>query len=174
MAYKNIEDKRAYKRKYMREHRAWLKAHGLCTICKQEDARTIIGKPLCFDCFVKKYGHEPIVRLDYKKKKTWIPKHGIPKSEYYQHGLCAKCGLAPHLEGRRVCQKCYDQIKYAAWLGRKSKGIRDVYLPPTDTPKAWETYQYCLDHRKEYIERWKAEYDCEYKERASAKEQRKS
>lgn len=56
MAYKNIEDRRAYQKQYMRERREWYKEHGWCTACGKEDARTMIGKTLCFDCFVKKWG----------------------------------------------------------------------------------------------------------------------
>lgn len=169
MAYKNIEDRRTYHKQYMKERREWYAAHGWCTECGKEDARTMIGKTLCFDCFVKKWGHEPIVRLDPKKKKEWIPKHGIPKSEYYENGLCAKCGQHPHLPDKRVCQQCYEKIKYSCWLGRKAMGIRPIYPPPVNTEKAKAAYQYCLDHRQAYIERWKAEYDCEYENRASAK-----
>lgn len=173
MAYKNIEDRRAYHKQYMKERREWYAAHHWCTECGKEDARTMIGKRICFDCYEKKAGHPPIINIEPKKKKEWIPKHGIPKSEYYENGLCTICGQHSHLDNKRLCQKCYESVCKAAWLGRKAQGVRAVSPPTCNTEKAKAAYQYCLDHRQEYIERWKAEYDCEYEERASAKEQRK-
>lgn len=168
MAYKNIEDRRAYKRQYMREHRAWLKTHHLCTVCKQEDARTLIGKPLCFDCFEKKYGHPPRYSVE-DKPKVKKHKHEILKSEYYANGLCAKCGDAPYIEGKRTCQSCYEKSCKSAWNGRKAMGIRPIYPPMSNSPESLAAYQYCIDHRQEYIDRWMAEYGGEYEDRASAK-----
>lgn len=169
--YKNIEDARAYARQYMKERRAWYHEHGLCAECGKEDARTMIGKYICFDCYERKNGHMPEVNIEPKKKRkyVYIPKHGIPRSAYAAHGPCSICGSAPPIDGRRICQKCYDDRCKAAWASRKSKGVRPLYPPLYDTEKAKAAYQYCLDHRQEYIERWKAEYDCEYEEYASAK-----
>lgn len=97
MAYKNIEDRRAYHRKYMQERRQWYIAHHLCSECGQEDARTMIGKRMCFDCYEKRTGHPPVVSIEPKRKKIW-QKHAVPKSEYYANGLCAKCGQRPYIE----------------------------------------------------------------------------
>lgn len=35
---------------YSRERYAWLKAHGFCTACKQQDARTLAGRAYCERC----------------------------------------------------------------------------------------------------------------------------
>lgn len=67
---------------------------------------------------------------------------------------------------------CYDNACKAAWLGRKAKGVRSIYPPISDTPKAIAAYRYCVEHREEYIEKWKAEYDCEYEDRASNQKQK--
>lgn len=175
MAYKNVEDRRAYHRQYMRERREWLMAHHLCSECGQQDAYTMTGKRCCFDCLEKRRGHPLEIDFDIKPKqeKIW-QKHDVPKREYYENGLCAICGQHPHIKGHRTCQGCYDNACKAAWLGRKAKGIRPIYPPTSDTPKAIAAYQYCVEHRREYIEKWRAEYDCEYEERASNQKQRTS
>ena len=99
MAWKNIEDKRAYQRQYNKERRAWFHEHGLCARCGKEDARTMIGKYICFDCYEQKYGHMPEVNIEPKKKRRRVhtPKHGVPSTEYAAHGLCSICGSAPLL-----------------------------------------------------------------------------
>lgn len=171
MAYKNIEDKRAYRREYMRERRAWLRAHHFCTECGNEDALTMGGKALCQDCFERKHGHPPVICVEVPKKRI-CQKRNIPKSEYYANGLCAKCGGAPHIAGKRTCAKCYAQTCRAAWMGRKAKGPRMIGFVRIDTPSAIATYRRCMENRAEYLKRWEAEYGCEkYEERASAKEQ---
>ena len=171
MGWKRVEDRRAYDRAYMRERRAWLRAHGLCTECKQEDARTMAGFAICFGCFEKKHGHPPVVDdgMRQKDRRMSEPKHGVPKSEYYASGLCAKCGSAAYLPGHRLCQHCYDATLRAAWLGRKAQGMRPISPPRADTLRAREAYRYCVEHRQEYEERWMAEYGGEYEDRASAK-----
>lgn len=171
MAYKNIEDRRAYHRQYMRERREWLAVHHLCTECGKEDARTMIGKRICFDCFERDKGHPFEINLEPKPKRIW-QKHDIPRSEYYAHGLCAICGQHPHLPGKRVCQSCYDNTYRGAWLGRKAQGPRAILSPCAGTEKAMAAYQYCVEHRQEYLERWYAEYGVEtYEQRASNQEQ---
>lgn len=67
--YKNIEDARAYAKQYMKERRAWYHEHGLCAECGKEDARTMIGKYICFDCYERKKGHMPEVNIEPKKEK---------------------------------------------------------------------------------------------------------
>ena len=171
MGWKNIEDRRKYGREYMAAKRKWLKEHHRCIECKQQDARTLIGRPTCFDCFVKINGHEPIIRE--KKKRVWLPKHSIPKSEYVANGLCAICGVAPIIPGKKVCQRHYDIMLEVAWKGRKAQGPRDIRYPSVNTEKARAAYRYCIEHRQEYLERWAAEYGCDrYEDRASGKEQR--
>ena len=172
MAYANIEDRRAYHREYMRERREWFAAHLVCTECGKEDAYTMVGKRHCAECLEKRRGHPLEINPNMgSKKRTW-QKHSAPKNEYYENGLCAICGQHPYIEGHRTCQGCYDNACKAAWFGRKAKGPRHIYPPTSDTPKAIAAYQYCVQHRQEYIKRWEAEYACEYEERASNQEQR--
>lgn len=171
MAYARDNDRRRYHREYMRERRAWFKAHRVCTECGHEDALTMGGNSLCQACFERKHGHPPVVRIAEPKTRIW-QKREIPKSEYYAHGLCAKCGGAPYIEGKRTCAECYEQTCRAAWLGRKSQGARIVTPPRYNTAAADAAYRKCLENRAEYLRRWDAEYGCErYEERASAKEQ---
>ena len=43
MGWKYPEDRRAYHRAYMRDRRAWIKEHHMCTECKEVDALTMAG-----------------------------------------------------------------------------------------------------------------------------------
>lgn len=166
--WKNAEYARNYQRVYMRERRAWLKAHGLCTECKKEDARTMAGKPTCFACLEKRYGHAVTYREEEEPEVREEPGK-IPKSEYGAHGLCVKCGRAAQFDGNLLCERCYENACRACWKGRKAQGPRAVRPPAARTEKAEAAYQYCLDHREEYLERWRAEYECSYENRASAR-----
>ena len=88
MAYKNIEDKRAYHRQYMKETRQWLKEHHFCTECKRQDAFTLAGRRYCADCSEKEKARErtPEARQRYcdtAKKR---------RQERADQGLCANCG----------------------------------------------------------------------------------
>lgn len=152
MAYKNIEDRRAYHREYMRERRQWFTEHHLCTECGRQDALTMMGHRICSDCYEKRNGHLFVLPVEPKQKRVY-QKLAFPKSEYYA--------------------RCYDNACRGAWLGRKAQGPRAIRLPSVNTERAKAAYQYCVEHSQEYLERWNAEYGVEeYEKRASNQEQR--
>ena len=136
MAYKNIEDRRAYHRKYMKEYRDLLKKQHLCQNCKKQDAYTLMGKIYCYECTCQRLGHAPIVRK--KKEREWHE----PRAERYLYGKCYLCGQPSYkIEKRwsngevRLCEKHYNLILQTA---KKRKKILQV--PIVSSKKAWENY----------------------------------
>ena len=114
MAFKNVEDRRAYLKKYMRERRKWLKDHKCCTQCKKQDAYTLNGRSLCYECNKKyrvRHGYPPEVDSMYfsKKKKDFRDYNTIPREQFIERGMCYMCGK-PVKEGYKVCEKHYQHM----------------------------------------------------------------
>ena len=84
--YKNIEDRRAYQRQYMRERRAFFRQHHLCTECGKEDAYTMAGHTRCFDH--THYRHRtPMEYIKPEKEPRSLPRR--------RDGCCYICGKPP-------------------------------------------------------------------------------
>lgn len=128
MAYKNAEDRRAYHRKYMQERREWYKSHRMCAECGKQDAYTLGGRYLCYECNSKhriREGYEPTIdhlkfsshpknRKDYSK---------IPRNQFKERGLCYLCGK-PALSGFGVCKKHYEHMKKMRAMQKESGADR--------------------------------------------------
>ena len=136
MAYKHIEERRKYHREYMKQYRAELKKYKLCINCKSHDAWTMGGHILCYECTIKRLGHEPLRRE--KKEKPYT----IPRNEWFENGWCYKC-KSPVMKGEkrwssgeiRLCEKCYNQILKLARTKPKK-----ILKPVWNTKKAWDNY----------------------------------
>jgi len=101
VAYKNIEDKRTYHRKYMKERRDWFKSYHFCTECGKQDAYTIGGRRLCFDCNEKFKSRKPTEEVYQRKREKSKERYEKRKSE----GLCTNCGK-PARKGFTKCLRC--------------------------------------------------------------------
>ena len=118
MCYKNVDERRAYHREYMRERRAWLREHHFCTECKTQDAYTLAGRGKCFDCAHRRR-KTPIEYITAEKEKKYSNK-GID-------GFCYKCGC-PVMQGEtrwggrpiKLCERCYSGTVQMAAKGRKT------------------------------------------------------
>lgn len=102
MGYKNIEDRRAYHREYIKEHRKWLKDHHMCTVCGKQDAYTLNGRTYCFECNEKenkrkKSKYTSDSRKEYSKKII---------NKCHENGICVKCKTRKAVEGRKQCSVC--------------------------------------------------------------------
>lgn len=136
MAYKSIEDRRAYHRKYMKEYRENLKKYHLCMNCKNQDAYTLNNHLFCYECTCKRLGHEPIIRE--KKTKQWT----LPRNERSSHNLCYKCGKPSlNIEKKwgigevKLCKECYEKNCENAKIRK-----RKISVPICNTKNAWENY----------------------------------
>lgn len=133
MSYKNIEDKRAYHRKYNAERRAFFRAHHLCTECGREDAYTLAGRPRCFEHSHYRR-HAPIEYIEPEKPPRVIPDRRLP-------GRCHMCG-APWMDGVtkwggepiRLCERCYNNLLRAGEKGRAAQKEKNG--------KTWGQVQY--------------------------------
>lgn len=118
MGYKNIEDKRAYHRQYMRERREFFRQHHLCTECGKEDAYTMNGHPRCFEH--THYRHKSPMEYIKPEKEPSYPKRR-------QDGYCHICGN-PYMDGLtkwggnpiKLCERCYNNLVRAGERGRAS------------------------------------------------------
>lgn len=116
--YKNIEDKRAYHRQYMRERREFFRQHHLCTECGKEDAYTMNGHPRCFEH--THYRHKSPMEYIKPEKEPSYPKRR-------QDGYCHMCGN-PYMDGLtkwggeqiKLCERCYNNLVQAGERGRAS------------------------------------------------------
>ena len=113
MAYKNIEDNRTYHRKYMREYRKMLKENKMCVCCGKQDAFTLIGKKICYECLEKYHKRRG---YGFKKPKK-VKQQTIPRNERGDYGLCYICGkpkenieLKWSEKENRLCLKCYQRL----------------------------------------------------------------
>lgn len=106
---KNKEEcKKRDNKKYKR-----LKEQGICTYCKHEKAEK--GKTKCKKCLA-------IIRNRRNSKKN-----GIDRSERVSYGLCYTCGKNKLMEGKRVCEICYQK--------RIDSISKIMYMPVNETWK---------------------------------------
>ena len=71
------------------------KAAGLCTTCGQPKEEA--DKAMCATCKVK---------FKLRKAKQKIKEGKLPRGA---NGKCYQCNRAPAIEGKRLCQACYDK-----------------------------------------------------------------
>ena len=73
----------------------------LCTRCGKKDARTLIGRALCFECAEKQYPkgnkEELAKRAEYMRQRA---------EQARAKGLCPQCGKRKPAEGRVHCEHC--------------------------------------------------------------------
>ena len=147
MAYKNIEDRRKYHRKYMREYKQWLREHNFCIYCKKQDAYTLAGRAGCFECAEKRRGH-PLLE---KAEENVPAEPKIPRRERFHYGLCYICGKP--LDGQKLkygdeshlCSSCYEV--------RKKPSLQKPFPPFANHPAAMEVYRKQMAEFKEKQEK---------------------
>lgn len=95
-------------KEYLKERREMLIRNHFCVDCAQQDARTLIGKARCFECY----------------EKARIKRSGleIPRRYRTELGLCSMC-MNPVKEGFKVCEECYERVLKA------SEGYRNKHTP---------------------------------------------
>lgn len=95
-------------KQYLKERREMLIRNHFCVDCKKQDARTLIGKARCFECY----------------EKARIKQGGleIPRRYRTELGLCSMC-MNPVKEGFKVCEECYERVLKA------SEGYRNKHTP---------------------------------------------
>ena len=135
--YKNIEDKRAYHRQYMRERRSLYRQHHLCTECGKEDAYTIAGHSRCFE------------HTHYRRQTPieYIKPEKVKNNAKENAGECCHLCGKPYMDGLtkwggnpiRLCERCYQNLIAAGERGRASYKEKNG--------KTWGQTQYELSQR---------------------------
>lgn len=118
MAYKDIEDKRAYHREYMRETRKWLKNRGYCMDCGKRDAFTLGGKCRCAECSER--------HSAYKRDRTAEnEKHRMERERRRSNRLCTRCGnpLPTAHYPYVMCERCRASERQRQERQRREAGI---------------------------------------------------
>lgn len=164
MAYKNIEDRRKYHREYMREYRQAFKENKMCVCCGKQDAFTLIGRKICYEC-LEKY-HEKTGYTFKKPKKIKQP--SLPRNERDDYGLCYICGepkekieLKWSDKGNRLCLKCYQRLLEVS----KRTYQRKLKTPICQTQKAIENYNKLnakneLENEAKYLQTYEKSNRC--------------
>lgn len=97
-----------------------LKKYHYCTVCGKQDAYTLAGRILCFECAEKKNKKQ---REDYHKKREY---HSLRKKQLREfrklNGLCIECGEIA-VEGRVRCEKHLALGRHRAEKHKTQKGV---------------------------------------------------
>ena len=145
MAYKNIEDRRAYHREYQREYRKWLKEHHFCRDCQKQDAYTLAGRTYFFDCAEKGRIKKENARKDPIKKEKMLKQKRDQITRYINENRCVRCGMQLN-NGKRMCSVCYELQRRAS---RKRKGntprMRGIICWQCNKQPCMEGYGLCKD-----------------------------
>ncbi len=102
MAYKNIEDRRAYHKQYMKERRAWFKSLHFCTECGKQDAYTLNGRNRCYECSEKHNKQSNTER--HKERNKEYAKTVYTKC--IEQKICTQCHKRKPTPGRKICLIC--------------------------------------------------------------------
>lgn len=94
---------------YRRENYEWLKDHHLCTICKSQDAYTLMGRARCYECALK----------NRERKKKWYHDNFEKQSNYMKErynnykreGICTRCHKRQAQKGYTMCNVCKGKSK---------------------------------------------------------------
>lgn len=102
-----------------------LKLHQ-CVRCTQQDARTLIGKPLCFDCLELKRTENKAYDQSKSQAKS--------KQKAIDSGLCTHCRKRKAPDGYKTCAYCRA----------KQKAIRDAKRAESNRIRRDEANSYGL------------------------------
>lgn len=116
--------KQEYQRIYSHERYEWLKEHGICTNCGQEDAVT--GTTLCPECAVKRLEQNAKYwrSLSAETRQKIVQKKSGQRRALREHrkslGLCVMCGERKAVDKKLYCIECLIKIR------RKNKKYYDA------------------------------------------------
>lgn len=102
---------------YNQERYYWFKKHHFCTNCMKQDASTLIGHTLCFDCKEKKKKNRPTPEEQKVRSRKRYEKN---KANH----ICVNCKHRPARPERTTCERCaaVDAMYYQK---TKQPSVRD-------------------------------------------------
>ena len=100
------------------------KRHHICVRCGKKDARTLIGRILCYECAQE--ASEKKKNPEYRKRHTEAEKQRAER--FREQGLCTRCGKRKPAEGFARCEYCRAAQRRVAERHRRKRGQRDPYI----------------------------------------------
>ena len=102
------------------------KLRNRCVACGTQDAYTLAGRTLCFECNERNNAR---MRENYKKNAERKSREQKAKCEARREaGLCVRCGkpLGENPGQYRNCEKCRAKARAASRKSKKTKNSRDT------------------------------------------------
>ena len=94
---------------YDRDTYYWLKQGHFCTKCRKQDAYTLNGRSLCYECSVKDAKRHRDKRISNNEK---VRKHDREhRNSLIEKGICPKCKSRPLTKGYKSCAYCRAKIR---------------------------------------------------------------
>ena len=94
---------------YDRDTYYWLKQGHFCTKCRKQDAYTLNGRSLCYECSVKDAKRHRDKRISNNKE---VRKHDREhRNSLIEKGICPKCKSRPLTKGYKSCAYCRAKIR---------------------------------------------------------------
>ena len=113
---------------YAKERYKWLKAHGVCVECGQQDAAP--GRARCLVCNDKK--NEISIRYHYAHREELLAKKRVRekalREERKAAGLCPICGKHEPEQGYVNCPYCRARINKKGEIRRRKAGVMPRYM----------------------------------------------
>lgn len=113
---------------YAKERYKWLKAHGVCVQCGQQDAAP--GRTRCLVCADKK--NQGSIRYHYEHREDLLVKKRVRskalREERKAAGLCPICGKRKPKQGRVNCPYCTARINKKGEIRRRKAGVMPRYM----------------------------------------------
>lgn len=122
------------------------KKHHLCQQCGKQDAYTVGGRTLCYECSIK--------AKEWKRanKEKRAKKVAMESKERYERlkaqNICTSCGKRPAKQGRVRCEYCLNKNKKAHQKERIKEGKIPVTMLKDLNICAWCKKFPCVDGKR--------------------------
>lgn len=100
-------------KEYYRNYNERLKEQGLCRGCRKRNIA--VGHIYCSICLAKK-------RIRARKN------NGIERNERYKYGICYRCGKQELVQGKKLCQKCYEDSLKSLQKANESESLKNTRI----------------------------------------------
>jgi len=107
------------------QYRAYLIENHWCVECQGQDARTLTGKPLCFECLEKKREKSRAISDDAEYIAAMRTRKKELREKRKAQGLCTSCGaeLPKRAYPYLLCPKCRARGKEKSRKQREARGV---------------------------------------------------
>lgn len=104
-----------------KERYQWIKENHICMRCLKQDAYTLSGRVLCFDCTQER--HKYYKNYYFKKSKELLENAKEKRAECSQQGICTCCMKRKADDGFKLCSNCRAQKRKKHREDAERKGI---------------------------------------------------